>query len=878
MSYLRVLQNIELRPITNDEIFENFIVSFFNELEATNSFNKVGRNGQKQNGYDVYSLDKKTVIQCKVRKSENQSNKKITKDLIDELKKDFKSFDSYNMRCNQKYSKFIYATTFIRNTDISIECDRLSNDYVTVEYWSWDDIKDKMPYNTYHEYFADLFPDKTIEFIYGSNDFNIDVKAPILNQIFDYFKHVFREINIVPKHFFIETNPFKIDIDFYPYFSSFKLNIDNKELFEFIKSIEYNDDKELKFTDIKFVENIDNPKEKALYVLKTFIENNIYWLQFKNLTIKLPINDSLNCNCMRCLFNKMDFNSVFKHLIKVLKEENSQNKWLSAFTIYKLGYFGMAYSHYSDLSSMSRKNGYYIQYIISKFNLVNLYRHISFWEFDNQLVHESKITKVNLTDILYTFKYNRSFEFINWILSEKFFYEKYLVISSIVSRIKEHKIIQLNGGSSHNNNLINLQCEFMDFYHFIEGNYIVFDKFTEFKDLTKLFIEGLVVSHSMNEKQKSRLEYFNDSHLKIILLYGEADNLSKNIRHNNLKYLKYQKGNTSTNIVEDVLNLFSCQNELTKSKAEFEKEFNQSQENEYFWTYLNERFSCALVICSYCNFDKEQVNLIAKALLIFLKSENCLTNYHRQNILSFLKLKGYMLSKLLLDDFLTLFISDENYHDEFFFSAISISYTKRNEKLIFESDFFNKLLDFTFNKNLKNIFGNAPGFIFKIYKLIDQKQKLRIESLIKEKLNEHFLLVLAYNALLFDVINLDDKTLFKYIKSVSNSFHTRGVNVKFSENYRIDGLVMLIELCYKFNIDLHVNEFSYFKGINQYYDWLLDLENFNYDNFKVEWLKEYLSPIYFNKFRDYPNIRMKLIDHLKNNHDNLLVDILLNIS
>ncbi len=63
-----LIEQMQILPPWNDDVkFENFITSYFNDLEKTLSYDRFGRLGQKQFGLDIYSIEKRTVIQCKLK-------------------------------------------------------------------------------------------------------------------------------------------------------------------------------------------------------------------------------------------------------------------------------------------------------------------------------------------------------------------------------------------------------------------------------------------------------------------------------------------------------------------------------------------------------------------------------------------------------------------------------------------------------------------------------------------------------------------------------------------------------------------------------------------------------------------------------------------
>ncbi len=152
-----LIEQMQILPPWNDDVkFETFITSYFNDLENTLSYDRFGRLGQKQFGLDIYSIEKKTVIQCKLKLIRGGNDERIRKELIDELDKDFNSFLAYNESNKLSYNKFIFASTFYSDTHIATECSKRSSDAITIEYWGWEKIQSNLPEKVFKTYYSEF--------------------------------------------------------------------------------------------------------------------------------------------------------------------------------------------------------------------------------------------------------------------------------------------------------------------------------------------------------------------------------------------------------------------------------------------------------------------------------------------------------------------------------------------------------------------------------------------------------------------------------------------------------------------------------------------------------------------------------------------------
>ena len=86
------ISEFQIFPFRDDKKFEEFIMTFFNELDKTTSYHLFGRKGQGQYGIDVLSIEKQTVIQCKCKTSGTRNDAKIRDELLKDLDSDFNEF------------------------------------------------------------------------------------------------------------------------------------------------------------------------------------------------------------------------------------------------------------------------------------------------------------------------------------------------------------------------------------------------------------------------------------------------------------------------------------------------------------------------------------------------------------------------------------------------------------------------------------------------------------------------------------------------------------------------------------------------------------------------------------------------------------------
>jgi hypothetical protein len=83
----------------------------------------------------------------------------------------------------------------------------------------------------------------------------------------------------------------------------------------------------------------------------------------------------------------------------------------------------------------------------------------------------------------------------------------------------------------------------------------------------------------------------------------------------------------------------------------------------------------------------------------------------------------------------------------------------------------------------------------------------------------------------------------------------------------------IISFVYKFQIDTKSEELKELAQSHEYFNWLLNLETFDYSKFKLEWIAVYEHISYFQKFKTIPVLKLQIEKKLKEHYDSFLSEI-----
>jgi len=146
---------------------------------------------------------------------------------------------------------------------------------------------------------------------------------------------------------------------------------------------------------------------------------------------------------------------------------------------------------------------------------------------------------------------------------------------------------------------------------------------------------------------------------------------------------------------------------------------------------------------------------------------------------------------------------------------------------------------------------------------------------LQEELDSNFF----YLSIMTDAISLDESLFMAYIELVKphknqKSFESAFSGVKDTRFHRVNNL---LDICFKYEVDLSVAVFDGFRNLDIYYEWLFNMAEFDYSKFNPTWTYEYWTIHYINQYRKHQIILNKITDYLNEKTDSNLDRIALEI-
>jgi hypothetical protein len=691
----------------------------------------------------------------------------------------------------------------------------------------------------------------------------------ILDQLHAALDQYSDQLRFIPTDILRRLFPIKAKNKKYPYteYSSYSLGTNNKQLYELISSIELKPHNKFVFTNKELVKGVTHLKKKLFEVYRRLNDNNvtgIFLIGSHAKEIDIELNDSRKCNCTRCSAYRLDFSRS----LSVLENKPSEDvleTMKHAHVQFLFGNFSNALRLFSAAYEKSVQEEKSIRAFICFYNMKRIKNFINgyFQKVDDDIKKIIEKVEKNATiQEIYSYRDQSDFsvENINWLKENKFFNDPYFDVTQTVEKIRSHYYSQLTGGWSNNSNIRVLITKVVEYERFLHQNAIVFQA----SDIMEIFepaMDGLFMAHSFNVQQDSRLVYFNDYLLLMMIKYVKSETIYRYFKRYHLKSLKYQRGE------KKIWHLESIATQFFETYPDIIKAFNEKKEGEgYFFQHTLQRsFINLLTVCTLAETKKELPNQIIRAILKITKEEMLIRKTEHEYLGAFLIHKGKYLDKEILIEFTETAILNEQFHDEHIFDALHKLIKKHHRTCnISNPAILSAIEEFFMAKCPKCNEIHYQNSLMDLYYIVTPSFRPKIKSFLESVIQSEKQWNIFYMACMVDILDPKEQIhifLPKFepppreLPKLPSMFHHRQEAVLF-------GLNELINLSLKFDLAIQDTLMKY-KGLSDYYDFILDIDNFDNKKFKPEWVMEYRTSLFLEKIFGNEKIAAIMKKHLK---------------
>jgi hypothetical protein len=675
----------------------------------------------------------------------------------------------------------------------------------------------------------------------------------IIDKIY-YVIKLFEGILVLPAEVICQLVPFKGTYS-NTFINGFILYTDNEEFFDFMNTIIL-DNNELKTQEVY----VENQKDKLKEIINFLNVNCIYHIrwrgkQYKNEICIHKLFLYKRCDCERCNLERLNIKRTKFLLKENLDKKNIYEALRKGYTYYLLGNYKNSIDVFMTIYNEADRTNNPINYTISTYNLIMLRKLIeyTYYKDDKNKILE-KISTINF-DIDEPFIKNEAPYFLDVFknIKEKRFYED--VKYNIEKCFMEIQKIGFNdkyGGVTYSTNEYDiLESSFIKFINYLEHNFIIFNHYSEYKELSKKVLESIFVLYTLKNYKAIKYEKFSWNIIEMWIFNVDE------------KYSKYllEKYNIKIVKIEECHNISNRINELIDNLIE-SNEYLIDLDGLFRVIHIGGILSRIVMIVSILDIDFR-----IKEKIIFNTIQLCRILVNKQNIpysglINFVEQNENEIGKDLIKNILDLFFCDECERHNFG-RAINIYVEKCSEVEI--ENLIKAILKINDLNEIKISINNLlyRREIFYSFTLLNDDIKKQFKEIIINKLNKEFDSDLFNLACIYGLIDCEKDLFEKFIFAVPDMSKSDRSECNME-------LGQVINLAFKYNIEFNdelknLTKKSH-KDYFDYYCWLMDIDNFDYSKFDPYWILEYPTVYYFERFKKSKKLIAELSKSLKENY------------
>jgi hypothetical protein len=692
----------------------------------------------------------------------------------------------------------------------------------------------------------------------------IDKSKPLLDQLHDYLGAMHDQLRVVPPKILINHYPFKIGNIHSASYQNFSAAIANESVLNLFRLFAVSDEGKITGEVVQAFSDVSDARKKTKDVLKHMNDDLIFSISDTKdrepINIRLSDNE-VSCSCPNCLFNRFQFKECFV-LLAQAGPSNQQELIKIAYCNYHIGnYVSAANALQTALDCQSEGN--VLKFIIN-YNLRHLSRFVYSNGSKNPAVKQlgDQLNKIDLDEVAHQVATRGNSDLINYIKETRFYSESKDRIIDRYCKIVDLYYSHLAGGSSSNSYVWNLLADFSILERFLNCNFIIYDDYTEFQDICNKVFEALIASHAIKKVSGSRFETFDDYILHKILFYADTDSLNKHVVRYKISQLRYSRSHEEESFISFVSNVFST------DYADLQHAFQQhcDSDNRAFRHFFNKVAFNAIILLSVVELTPKELEATTLTILKFLETEEILDKYRLNFIRIFLARIGKQLPQAILEAFFWIAVNNGKYHQEYVIEEICDIFDVR--KIQFEIQEERVLLQAFIKLNIDGQVDSMSETLIRICAAMkDGEVKNRIVEMIKNHLAKRFEFEMFYKAAIYELVMPNDNYWNNAISAVHLPENIFAEDEVFGGLQHISYLDKLLNLAFKFQLDLSEKRFEKFRNASPYYDWLLDMDKFNYENFNPLWAREYGTRYYVRRMSECVNLKLAFEAYLKSKRD-----------
>ena len=360
----------------------------------------------------------------------------------------------------------------------------------------------------------------------------------------------------------------------------------------------------------------------------------------------------------------------------------------------------------------------------------------------------------------------------------------------------------------------------------------------------------------LNEYQSEKIAGLDNNMVTVFIFYTNPQLLAKYYNRYLKKPLRFistrQQDSSSPRCIRSFLKNYP---KAWKMVTDDHGDFGSRQ------AVLQGRLWNMVVVLSIVDFDDAFVREISDYLLSVLKTSLPINAPEAKYISMFIRQRGKILGTSFLRKLLKICLDNPVLHAPEIYEAFADIRDSKKINLVTTPATFAKIKSiFEEKQATNNIFGR--DLFYSLFLVSRPAVKKMYTAFIERQLKQKFQLGMYFKASFMKIIASD-----LYWTVYLDSFETPASNpnrtsVSFGE-VKLQEINNLMNLVFKLNLTLPASFIQRLKGFSNYYDWLLDMQNFDYSLFNPLWILQYQSWFYYQRIFAIEQVRSAVREYLR---------------
>jgi hypothetical protein len=686
-----------------------------------------------------------------------------------------------------------------------------------------------------------------------TNVIQVDKSVPLTRQVLDYLEKVFEGFSVLPKQLYAKHYPFLIGENTTLPEKAFQLFIDNEALYEL------------------FYQNYHSPTDNSFnraeaLEIAYFLRGNLvdHFVREDRTELELLVdNKERVCDCSLCRFRKHDIIGALETMERERVSGTITQRMRASYLFFITGDLLASVQISQDLlkdPSLSKTQRFLVHY-----NLVNLY-----WSLHRSFRIKGKekdIAMSQLAEINIEKEKERSMHVgnqatVNWI-NDNTFYKKTLAdVQRYNTKIRS--LYHSKSSGSHNDSSKLLE-RFYVLTEFLERNGVLFYFSSQYDELSQSLTEGIFASYACREEMSGKINFFSDYLLEKLVFFSEPDLIRRYRRRYKLTTIKGDGNNGGVTPFLDRSHTLFQQSLSLKTKIVDKQDWDDT-----YFTDLYERIvlNC-ITLASILELSDTQINSFFEDLYSFLSVFHHVHPYKLTESIHFFVInKGAQMSDSLLKQLFRHYILKATEHTDGIMYTLSDLLERRKIKVSFTTGELDSLLS-RVTDNTNNYQRDQDwDKICLLPAVLEGELERKVSLFIQTYVKGNFETEKFYKAAMYELTTPDLEEIRKYDDYVRQRLKITGKRISYMDQSFFHDTILdkYCNFYFKYNLIFPEDIRNSLVTLDSYYQWLLDMDNFDYSLYNPHWVKNHFSYFFKLRYRKSEVLRRHWLTAIKNNN------------